>query len=389
MAEKRDYYEVLGLKKGCSESEIKKAYRQLAKKYHPDVNPGDKQAEAKFKEISEAYEVLSDADKKARYDQFGHAGVDPSYSAGGGSYGGFGGMGGMGGFDFTDFGDVFNSFFGGGGMGGSTRTRDPNAPIKGNNIKYSIKVDFLEAVHGCRKNISYQRLETCEKCSGTGAKNGTTPETCSECGGTGQVTMQQRTPFGMVQSTKVCPKCAGKGSIIKEKCQACNGMGRVRRNHKLEVNVPAGIDNGQTFMLRGQGDHGVNGGPAGDVAVTVEVSPSDVFDRDGADIWCDIPLTYAQMALGDEIVVPTVDGKVQYKVGEGTQPGTVFRLRNKGVPFVNGKGRGDQYVRVSIEVPRNLSSKQKEQLKAFESTINEKNYEKRKSFFNKIKDLIS
>lgn len=383
MADKRDYYEVLGVSKDASADDLKKAYRKLAKQYHPDVNPGDKAAEAKFKEVNEAYEVLNDSAKRQRYDQFGHAGVDPSYG-GGGSYGGAG----FGGFDV---GDIFESFFGGsgfGGFGGSSRTRNPNAPIRGNDINTTIALSFMEAAKGSTQQIQIQRLEQCDTCGGTGAKRGTNPETCPECGGSGQVKVQQRTPIGVIQTTRTCTKCSGKGKVIKEPCNDCRGMGRVRKSRTLEVTVPAGIDDGQTFVLRGQGDQGVNGGPAGDVNIMVSLRPDALFERDGFDVWCDIPITFSQAVLGDEITVPTIDGKVKYNVPEGTQSGTVFRLRNKGIQYVNGRGRGDQYVKVNIEVPRNLTTKQKDALKAFEKLSTDKNYEKRKSFFDKLKDAI-
>ncbi|WP_101910728.1 molecular chaperone DnaJ [Marasmitruncus massiliensis] len=384
MADKRDYYEVLGVSKDASADDLKRAYRKLAKQYHPDMNPGDKTAEAKFKEVNEAYEVLNDPAKRQRYDQFGHAGIDPSYGAGGG---GFGGAGGFGGFDV---GDIFESFFGGGfgGFGGSNRTRNPNAPIRGNDINVTIGLSFMEAAKGCKQKIQIQRLEQCETCGGTGAKKGTSPETCSECGGTGQVKVQQRTPIGIIQTTRTCTRCNGKGKVIKEPCSSCRGMGRVRHSRTLEVSVPAGIDDGQTFMLRGQGDQGINGGPAGDVNIMVTLRPDELFERDGFDVWCDIPITFSQAVLGDEITVPTIDGKVKYEVPEGTQSGTVFRLRNKGIQYVNGRGRGDQYVKVNIEVPRNLSSKQKDVLKDFEKLSSDKNYEKRKTFFDRLKDAM-
>jgi len=386
MAEKRDYYEVLGVEKGCSEDELKKAYRRVAKQHHPDLNPDDKEAETRFKEANEAYEVLSDSQKRSRYDQFGHAGVDPSYGAGaGGAYG-------TGGFGFEDLGDIFDSFFGGGGgfgFGGSTRTRNPNGPIKGADVRINIPLEFMEAVKGVKKKITVTQQQTCSECGGNGAAKGTTPESCSECGGTGQVRVTQRTPIGTVQTARTCPKCGGKGSVIKESCKVCAGRGRVRGSKTLEVNVPAGIDDGQSFILGGEGDQGMNNGPAGDCVVTVGVRPDPLYERDGFDIWCDIPITFAQAALGDEITVPTVDGKVAYTVPEGTQPGTVFRLRNKGVPYVNGRGRGDQYVRAALEVPKNLSSKQKDALRAFDDMMGEKNYDKRKSFFDKIKDAMN
>ncbi len=380
MAEKRDYYEVLGVGRQATEDEIKKAYRQLAKKYHPDLNPDDKEAEARFKEAGEAYEVLSNAEKRRKYDQFGFAGVDPGY----------GGAGGAAGFGFDDIGDIFESFFGGGfgGFGGSTRTRNPNAPIKGADVSVTVPLSFMEAIKGCTKTITIKRLEVCSDCGGTGAKKGSAVETCPDCGGTGQVTVQRRTPFGVMQSTGACTRCGGKGKIIKEPCQKCGGKGRVRVTKKLEVNIPAGIDDGQTFLVRGQGDHGINNGPSGDVAVTVTVRPDPLFERDGFNIWCEVPITFTQAVLGDEITVPTVDGKVSYTIPDGTQSGTVFRLRNKGVGYINGSGRGDQYVKVTIEVPKNLSGKQKELLREFDSLSSDKNFEKRKGFFEKLRDMF-
>lgn len=383
MAEqKRDYYEVLGVQKGCSDDELKKAYRKLAKQYHPDLNPGDAEAEAKFKEANEAYAILSDPEKRQKYDQFGHAGVDPNFGAGGA---------GAAGFDFSDFGDIFDTFFGGGfggGFGGSSRTRNPNGPIRGNNVNISINLSFIEAAKGCKKTININRMVSCEDCHGTGAAAGTQPEICPDCHGSGQVMTQQRTPFGMMQSARPCSRCGGTGKIIKDPCKKCNGAGRIRKTAKLEVNVPAGIDDGQTFVLRGQGDHGLNGGPAGDVNVTVSVRKDALFERDGYDVWCDVPITFPQAVLGAEVTVPTIDGKVSYNVPEGTQPGTVFRLRNKGISYINGRGRGDQYVRVNIEVPTNLSNKQKEALREFDNQTTEKNYNKRKGFFEKLKDFM-
>ena len=362
---------------------MKKAYRKLAKQYHPDLNPNNKEAEEKFKEIGEAYEVLSDPEKRARYDQFGHAGVDPSYGAGAGGFGG-----GFGGFE--DIGDIFENFFGGGfgGFGGSTRTRNPNGPIRGNDLRYNITIDFLEAAHGCQKEITIQRLEQCKSCKGSGAEEGTSPETCPDCKGTGQIRVSQRTPLGIIQSTKACPKCNGKGRIVKNPCKDCNGLGRVRRTFKKTVEVPEGIDDGQAFSLRGEGDHGINGGPAGDLIISVSVRRHQLFERDGYDIWCDIPVTFVQAALGDELTVPTIDGNVKYTMPEGTQPGTVFRLRNRGVKYTNGRGRGEQYVRVNIEVPTTLNNKQKEALREFDKLTGDKNYTKRKSFLDKLKGLF-
>ena len=383
MAEKRDYYEVLGVAKDCSADELKKAYRKLAKKYHPDMNPGDKDAEAKFKEVNEAYEVLNDPEKRSRYDQYGHAGVDPNFNAGAGGSG-------FGGFGFGDLGDIFGEMFGfGGGFGGSSRTRNPNGPIRGRDVQINLTLTFMEAALGGKKTVSFQKMAQCSECGGTGARRGTDVTTCPDCHGTGQVYVQRRTPIGVVQTNTTCTRCGGKGKIISEPCPHCHGDGRTRVTKKLEVTVPAGIDDGQTFLLRGQGDDGLNGGPAGDVAVSVSVRPDDLFERDGFDVWCEVPITFTQAVLGDEITVPTVDGRVKYNVPEGTQPGTVFRLRNKGIQYVNGRGRGDQYVRVAVEVPTNLTSRQKDALAEFDKTLGDRNYNKRKGFFEKLKDFMS
>ena len=385
MAEKRDYYEVLGLKKGASEDEIKKAFKSMARKYHPDLHPDDKEAAEKFKEINEAYEVLSDSEKRARYDQFGHAGVDPNYGGGAGA-GGFGGFGG-----FGDVGDIFDSIFGGGfgGFGGGRSTASSaNAPHRGGDVNANVTIAFMEACKGAKKKMRVTHMVKCDQCSGTGADANTKTSSCTECHGQGSVRVNQRTPFGVISTTKVCPRCGGKGKIINDPCKACNGMGRIRHNKKIAVNIPAGIDDGQTFVVRGQGDDGTNGGPSGDLNITVTVMEDSIFRRDNFDVWVDIPITYAQAVLGDEIVVPTVDGKVSYTVPEGTQPGTTFRLRNKGIPYVNGKGRGDEYVRVTVEVPTNLTSKQKDMIREFEGSTGEKNYQKRKKFFDKIKDAF-
>ncbi|MBQ4153549.1 MAG: molecular chaperone DnaJ [Oscillospiraceae bacterium] len=381
MAEKRDYYEVLGLQKGCTEEEIKKAYRQLAKKYHPDLNPDDKDAETKFKEVNEAYEVLSDKDKKARYDQFGHAGVDPSAAAGG--YGGYGGYGDMGGFDI---GDIFESFLGG-GFGGSKRS-NPNAPRKGRDIQTAITIDFFEACKGTKKQVTIYRMERCDECGGNGAAKGTSPQTCPDCGGRGQVRVQQRTPIGSFTTTKPCSRCQGKGQIISNPCPKCHGSGSVRVSKRLEITIPAGIHDGQMLTVRGQGDAGANGGPNGDLNVSITVRPDVLFKRDGYDIWCEVPITYLQACLGDEIDVPTIDGTVKQTIKEGTQPGTILQLKGRGVQNLNGRGRGDAYIELMIEVPKNLTKQQKEILKQFESAISDKQYEKRKGFFQKLKNLL-
>lgn len=377
MAEKRDYYEVLGVSKNASEDEIKRAYKKLARKYHPDMNPGDKEAEEKFKEVNEANEVLSNPEKKAKYDQFGFAGVDPNYGAGQGGYGGAGG------FDFGDLGDIFGSFFGG-GFGGGGR-RNPNAPQRGESIRASLSVEFTEAAFGCEKSITIDRSEQCPTCKGKGCAPGTTPEVCTQCHGTGTVTQAQRTPFGMMQSQTVCPKCRGKGQIIHQPCPDCRGAGAVRKRRTIQVNIPAGIDNGQTISLRGQGHSGKNGGPAGDLLITVMVRPHEIFRRDGTAVFCEAPITFTQAVLGGTLEIPTIDGKVKYDIPEGTQTGTIFRLRGKGIPVLNGRGRGDQYVTVNIETPRNLNREQKEALKKFSESLGEGNYEKHKNFFGKKK----
>ena len=375
MAEKIDYYEVLGIQKGASEDEIKKAYKKLARKYHPDMNPGDKEAEEKFKEVNEANEVLSDPEKKARYDQFGFAGVDPNYGAGagGGAYGG--------GFDFGDLGDIFGSFFGG-GFGGGQR-RNPNAPQRGESIRASVSVSFTEAAFGCEKSVTLERSEQCPTCKGNGCAPGTTPEICPDCHGTGTVQTRRQTPMGVFASNGPCRKCGGTGRLIHQPCPDCRGTGAVRKRKTIKVNIPAGIDHGQTISLRGQGTAGKNGGPAGDLLITVMVQPHELFRRDGVDVFCEAPITFAQAVLGAELEIPTIDGKVKYSIPEGTQTGTVFRLKGKGIPVLNGRGRGDQYVTVTIETPRNLNKEQREALRRFSETLGESNYEKRKSFFKK------
>lgn len=375
---KRDYYEVLGVQKNATDAEIKKAYRKLAKENHPDLNPGDKAAEARFKEANEAYEVLSDSDKRSRYDQFGFAGVDPNYGAGAGGYGG----GFDGNFDFGDLGDIFGSFFGG-GFGGSQRTR--TGPQRGESLRLGLTISFEEAAFGCEKEVQVDRVEACDTCRGSGAAAGTSPETCSNCGGSGQVQQRRQTPMGVFATTGPCPKCGGKGRIIKNPCTKCGGSGQLRQRKTIKVSVPAGIDNGQIISLRGQGNAGRNGGPAGDLQIVVTVRPHQLFRREGTDVYCDAPITFTQAVLGGEMEIPTIDGKVKYDIPEGTQTGTTFRLRGKGIPNVNGRGRGDQYVIVYIETPRNLNREQKEALRKFSETLKENNYEDRWSFFKKFK----
>ena len=384
MADKRDYYEVLGVARTASDEEIKKAYRKLAKQYHPDVNPGDKEAEVKFKEISEAYEVLSDKEKKSRYDQFGFAGVDPNYGAGQGGGSGFGG--GFGGFDGVDLGDLFGSFFGG-GFGGRSRTA--NAPRQGASIQKNIMLSFEEAAFGCEKEISLDRVENCDVCGGSGAQPGTSAETCPTCGGSGQVRTTQRTPLGAFSTTSTCSRCNGRGKIVNTPCSKCSGSGKVRRTRKLSVKIPAGIDDGQSVSLRGQGNAGQNGGPAGDVIVTIGIRPHPLFTREGYDVMCEIPISFAQAALGDKLTVPTIDGKIEYNLPEGTQSGTVFRLKGKGIQRIGSRGRGDQYVKVNVEVPRNLTATQKELLRQFDSRETEGNHQAKKGFWDKMKDVFN
>ena len=375
MAEqKRDYYEVLGVSRGASEAEIKKAYRKLAKENHPDLHPGDKEAEARFKEVNEAYEVLSDADKKARYDQYGHAGVDPNFGAGGGFDGSF---------DFGDLGDIFGSFFGG-GFGGGRRT-NPNAPQRGESIRLSLAISFEEAAFGCEKSVTVERMETCETCHGNGCAPGSTPEVCPECHGTGTVQVRRQTPMGVFATSSPCTRCGGKGKIIHQPCKDCHGTGAVRKRKTIQATTPAGIDNGQTISIRGQGNAGKNGGPAGDLLITITVRPHELFRREGTSVLCEAPITFAQAVLGAELEIPTIDGKVKYELPEGTQSGTTFRLKGKGIPALNGRGRGDQYVTVYIETPRNLNKEQKEALKKFAESMGDSNYEARPKFFKKFK----
>ena len=378
MAQKRDYYEVLGVQKGSSDDEIKRAYRKLAKKYHPDLNPDDASAEANFKEVNEAYEVLSDSSKRSRYDQFGHAGVDPSS---GGGYGG-----GAAGFDF-DVGDIFESFFGGGF--GSSRSSNPNAPQRGSDIHINTNISFMEACSGIEREVKITRMETCDECNGSGADKGTSVTTCSECKGSGKLKTPQRSPFGVIYSSRTCHKCGGKGKIIDKPCSKCGGGERLRKTRKLNVTIPAGIDDGQTLLVRSQGDAGINGGPRGDLNVTVTVRPDPLFSRKGFDVYCDVPLTFVQATLGDEVIIPTIDGKVKHNSPEGTQPGTIFRLRNKGIKRLNRDGRGDQYVTVRVEVPRGLSKKQKEILREIDAQFNDTHYNDRRGFFDKLKDKFN
>ena len=381
MAEKRDYYEVLGVEKSAGASEIKKAYYKLAKKYHPDVNPGDTEAEKKFKEINEAYAILSDEDKKAKYDQFGHAAFENG-GAGGGYGAGFEGFG--------DFGDIFSSFFGGGfgGFGGGGGSSRRNAPTRGDDIYARITLTFEEAVRGCKKDITFGRVQKCEDCSGTGAKKGTTADTCKKCGGSGQIRVQQRTMLGMMQTTRACDECRGSGKIIKEPCTNCRGTGYVKLSKTISVTIPAGVDNGNNISLRGMGNEGRNGGPAGDLIITVSVKPHSVFERDGSDIYCEVPINYWEAVLGDEIDIPTLEGKEKYTIPEGTQTGTTFTLKGRGVSRPNSSYRGNLYIVVKVEVPKNPSTKQKELLHQLAESYGDKVKYKRESFFKKFTDLF-
>jgi len=376
--QKRDYYEVLGVSRGATEDELKKAYRKLAKRYHPDMNPGDKTAEAKFKEVNEAYEVLSDKDKRARYDQFGHAGVDPNFGAGGG----------FGGFDMgdLDLGDIFGSFFGGGfggGFGGQSRA---GAPQKGDTLRASLTVTFEEAAFGCEKEIELNRTETCDVCQGSGCQPGTTAETCPDCRGTGVVRIQRGGGGFSFSTTAPCAKCRGTGKIIHSPCKACGGAGSVKRRQRIKITVPAGIDDGQAISLRGQGSAGRNGGPAGDLLVGIRVKPHDRFQRDGTTVLYEQPVSFYQAAVGAELEIPTIDGKVKYDLPAGTQTGTTFRLRGKGIPELRGRGRGDQYVTIKVQVPTSLTAEQREALDAFGAAMGEKLPEGGvKGFFEKYK----
>ena len=379
MADRRDYYEVLSVGKGASDAEIKKAYRKLAKRYHPDINPGDKTAEAKFKEVSEAYEVLSDSQKRARYDQFGHAATGPGGFPGGGfgdfDFGGFGG-----------FGDIFETIFGG-GFGGRTN-RTGRGSQRGADLKLTLEIGFEEAAFGIKKEVVINRMDVCSTCKGGGTEPGHKSATCKGCNGTGQVQYKLRTPFGTIPDVKICDVCHGEGRIITHPCKTCGGKGRTRKRMRMEISIPAGIADGQTMPIRGEGETGVKGGPSGDLYVSIRVKPHPIFVRKGFDVSCDIPITFAQASLGAEIEVPTLDGKEKVSIPEGTQTGTVFRLRGKGVPFLRGNGRGTHYVKVNVEVPQKLNEKQKEALRQFAELIGDEAHEQRKSFFDKMRDVL-
>jgi len=378
VAEKRDYYEVLGIQKGATADEIKKAYKKQAKKYHPDMNPGDKAAEEKFKEVNEAYAVLSDEEKKNMYDQYGHGAFDPAN----GGFGGGGGFGGFGGFDFGDIGDIFGSFFGGGAS-----SRRSTGPARGEDLAYRLTLDFEEAVFGCKKTIEFAHTEKCADCNGRGAENPNDAETCPNCGGSGTVRVLKNIGFGSMQMQQPCSRCGGKGRIIKNACKSCRGKGVVKKQKKLDVNIPAGIDSGERIQLRGQGNAGENGGPSGNLYVTVSVRPHKLFERDGTIIYLDMPITFVEATLGATVTVPTPEGgKPEFTIPEGTQSGSVFSLRGKGVPYLNNPSvRGDMRVTLNVEIPKGLNSKQKELLQKFAESTDTKNYNKKKSFFDKFK----
>lgn len=381
MADKRDYYEVLGVDRGADDSAIKSAYRKLAKKYHPDVNPGDKEAEKKFKEATEAYGVLSDPQKRKQYDQFGHAAFE---QGGGGAGGGFGGFGGA---DMGDiFGDIFGDLFGGGG-----RRRPNNGPMKGANLRASVRITFEEAVFGCEKELELNLKDTCTTCNGTGAKPGTSPETCPKCHGSGQVVYTQQSMFGTIQNVQTCPDCQGSGKIIKEKCTQCHGTGFTSSRKKIKVTIPAGIDNGQSIRIREKGEPGVNGGPRGDLMVEVVVARHPIFQRQDMNIFSTAPITFAQAALGGEVRISTVDGDVLYDVKPGTQTDTKVRLKGKGVPSLRNKNvRGDHYVTLVVEVPTKLNEEAKEALRKFDEACGNRpsSGEKKKKFGEKLKDMF-
>ena len=373
--QKRDYYEVLGVNKNASEDELKKAYRQVAKKYHPDLNPGDKEAEAKFKEANEAYAVLSDADKRRKYDQFGHAGVDGN---------GFGG----GGFNYTDmdFSDIFSSIFGG-GFGGSSRRR--GGPQRGADLRYGMNISFMEAAFGFEKDITIDKEDKCSACNGSGAQPGTSPETCPTCRGTGRIQQQTQTLFGMTMVTKDCTMCQGRGTIIRTPCHTCRGKGTTRIRKTLHIKVPAGVDTGNRLPIQGEGEPGSKGGPYGDLYIEFKVAKHEIFSRSGADTFCEVPISYAQAVLGGEIDVPTIDGNMKYTLKEGTQPGETVEFRGKGIPYVNSPTtRGKHTCKFVVEVPTRLNEDQKKLLRSVEGTLTEKNYAKKSGFFKKVKDIF-
>lgn len=380
MADKRDFYDVLGVSRDASQDEIKRAYRKLSKKYHPDINDAE-DANEKFKEATEAYETLSSEQKRQQYDQFGHAGAQQGFGGGGaGGYGGFN----TGGFGGGGFEDIFNTFFGGGAA-----TRDPNAPVQGDDLQYTMDLEFEEAVFGKEETIHYKRDEVCSTCSGSGAKPGTQPQTCSKCRGTGTMTAAQQTAFGTFQTQTTCDQCNGTGKEIKEKCDDCQGSGLRRETHSVKVTIPAGIEDGNQIRLQGQGNAGKNGGPYGDLYVVFNVKPSKQFIRRGSEIYYELPINFVQATLGDDVQVPTVHGDVSLKIPAGTQPGTIFRLKGKGAPMLNGSRTGNQQVKVKIEIPKKLTKEQAQLLRDFAEVSDiEVDEQTDDSFFGKVKDVF-
>ena len=371
--QKRDYYEVLGVNKGVSDEELKKAYRKMAKQYHPDLHPGDKEAEAKFKECNEAYAVLSDADKRRQYDQFGHAGVD------GQGFSGFNGTA-------VDLGDIFGSFFGGAFGGGGRRN---NGPQRGADLKYNMSLEFMEAAFGVDKTITINKEDICGVCKGSGAAAGSNPETCPTCRGSGRIQQQTQTLFGMTMVTRDCPACNGRGTVIKNPCPNCRGRGRAVVKKELKVHIPAGVDTGDMLPISGEGEPGTRGGPYGTLYIQFRVKPHPILQRQGNNTYCEVPITFTQAALGSDVNVVTIDGEQTVHVKEGTQPGDTLTLRGKGIPFKNRAGvRGDHTVRFIIEVPVKLNDDQKNKLRSFDSSLTEKNYQKRGSFFDRVKSMF-
>lgn len=369
---KKDYYEILDISKDATDADIKKAYRKLAKKYHPDLNQGNKEeAEQKFKEVNEAYEVLSDPEKRSRYDRFGHFGVDEQ----------------TGGFD--GFGDIFDDIFDIFGGGFSTSSRKKPGPRKGPDIRYDLNLEFKEAVFGVEKEIQIRKIENCSTCNGSGVKPGSSKSTCSQCNGTGEVRYAQNTPFGQFVRVSTCDACNGTGKIIKDKCTTCNGTGKIRKSNKVKVKVPAGVDNGSIISLKGEGHAGERGGPPGDLYIYIRVKPHEFFRREGNNIYCDIPISFTQAALGAEIEVPTLEETVKYHIPAGTQTGTQFKLKNKGVPNVRGYGKGDFYFKVEVKVPKKLNERQKELLKEFAKESGEYLKDEKKGLFDKFKDAFN
>ena len=376
-----DSYKALGVDKSATQDDIKKAFRKMAMKYHPDKNPGDKVAEEKIKEINEAYAVLSDPEKKEKYDRFGHAGVDPNSGFGGGA-GGFGGFGG-----FEDIFDMFGGAFG--GFGGGSRGRRNNGPRKGSDLQKAVTITFEEAAFGTKKEIRLNKYVKCKTCGGSGAAPGTSKKSCPKCGGTGEIRTAQRTPLGTFQSVSPCPDCNGTGEINETPCPDCGGSGKTRDNVTISVNIPAGVDNDSVIPIKGQGEPGVNGGPDGDLYIVINVEPHKIFERRGQDLWLEIPITFDQAALGDDIIVPTLEGKVSYKVPSGTQPDTIFRLKGKGIKSVRGNRKGDLYVKVNLEVPTKLNSKQKKAISAMAEKVTGECYQKKSSFLDSLKEFFS